>query len=78
KLLYALANGAPIEKEELARVLWDAQYRPNVHDNALWTNLKRLRRLVSPAGLTIEVTEDGYRLAADARFLFISAKGPVA
>ncbi|MBK8995184.1 MAG: winged helix-turn-helix domain-containing protein [Myxococcales bacterium] len=66
RLLYTLAAraGSVVSKDELTRAMWGSDYDPLRHDTPLWQNVRRLRQLVAPAGLGLEVDEDGYRLVA--------------
>ncbi|MDB4967805.1 MAG: hypothetical protein JWN44_3494 [Myxococcales bacterium] len=71
RLLYALAGGTTA-KTALAVALWGQAYKPSTHDNALWMNVTRLRKLVAPAGLGIEATDGEYRLVAADGFVFVA------
>ncbi len=75
KLLYALAArpNLVVTKEDLANQLWAGRYNPLRHDGALWVNVRRLRVLLEKTGLTIELAEDGYRLAVPASFVYVDA-----
>jgi hypothetical protein len=73
RLLYLLAPGTPVDKPTLATALWGTAYKPSTHDNALWVNMMRLRKLVAPAGLTVQTTETGYRLIAPAGLVVVGA-----
>jgi hypothetical protein len=44
------------------------EYHPGRDDNALFANLRRLRRLIAPLGVHIESTPEGYRLLVPAGF----------
>lgn len=64
RLLCALARraGSAVTKEELVREVWGFDYDPRRHDTPLWQNVRRLRQIVAPAGLTIVVDDHGYCL----------------
>ncbi len=70
RLLYTLAEdpGALVSKEVLVERTWSVAYDPLRHDTALWQNIHRLRRLLEPLSLGVEVDEDGYRLLAPTDF----------
>jgi DNA-binding winged helix-turn-helix (wHTH) protein len=72
RLLYALAASprALVSKEALVQSTWSVAYDPLRHDTALWQNIHRLRRLLEPTGLGIEVDELGYRLTTPKSFRF--------
>lgn len=74
RLLYALAAnpGVLVSKETLVEQTWSVAYDPLRHDTALWQNIHRLRRLLEPTGLGIEVDELGYRLTTPKEFRFLS------
>lgn len=38
--------GAVLKKEDLVREVWGEVYRPQTHDNKIYVNIKRLRRLI--------------------------------
>lgn len=73
RLLYALAAtpGSLVSKESLVESTWSVPYDPLRHDTALWQNIHRLRRLLEPTGLGIEVDELGYRLTTPKNFQFL-------
>lgn len=74
RLLFVLASGGNLDKAALAAELWGTAYKPITHDNALWVNMMRLRKLVAPAGLTVQTTEAGYRLVAPAGLVVVGAR----
>lgn len=47
-LLRALlkSKGTTLQKEELVRQVWSEDYSPDTHDNKIYVNIKRLRRLI--------------------------------
>jgi len=67
RLFYALleAPGRGHDRTALARAIWAIDYRPSVHDGALWVNVKRLRALVARAGLQIVSHDDGVGLRVE-------------
>lgn len=71
RLCYALAAraNAVVSKDDLVRAMWDTDYDPLRHDTPLWQNVRRLRQLLAPAGLAVEVDEGGYRLVAPESFV---------
>jgi AAA domain len=73
RLLYALAAkpGVVLSKDELTQSMWGLAYDPLRHDTPLWQNIRRLRKFVTPAGLGVEVDEEGYRLIAPPDFRFV-------
>ncbi len=73
KLLYAMA-GRPndaLSKAELAAAIWPGRYDPLRHDGALWVNLRRLRQLLAPTPLAVELWNDGYRLVVPESFVYL-------
>ena len=46
--VFASKPGEVQTKEALVRKVWQQSYDPNVHDNKLYVNIKRLRRLLEP------------------------------
>lgn len=42
----AKAPGSVLKKEDLVREVWGETYRPQTHDNKIYVNIKRLRRLI--------------------------------
>jgi hypothetical protein len=70
RLLYALARG-PASKTRLAERLYGRAYKPSTHDNALWMNVMRLRKLIQPAGMRIETSDGDYRLVPPGGFVFL-------
>jgi len=78
KLLYTLARApsATLGKEELVKRIWNVAYRPLVHDNALWVNIRRLRTTLEGSGVALEYDDDGYRLTVPSGFLFVDSDAP--
>ncbi len=73
KLLYAMAGkpNVALSKAELAAAIWPGRYDPLRHDGALWVNLRRLRQLLSPSPLVVELWGDGYRLVVPESFVYL-------
>ncbi|HEY0478712.1 MAG TPA: AAA family ATPase [Kofleriaceae bacterium] len=67
RLLYTLAAdlGRAHDKASLTRGIWNASYKPERHDGALWVNVKRLREILQGTGLRVDSGDDGYRLRVD-------------
>jgi hypothetical protein len=76
QLLYLLADVETVDKTTLATALWGAAYRPRTHDNALWVNMARLRKLISPIGLTVRSSDTGYCLVAPSRLVIVGSLPP--
>jgi hypothetical protein len=70
RLLYALAEHRSA-KAALAERLYGRAYKPSTHDNALWMNVMRLRKLIEPAGLRIEASDGDYRLVGPAELIYV-------
>jgi hypothetical protein len=66
RLLYALleAPGRTHDRAALAHAIWSVGYRAS-HDGALWVNVRRLRSLLAPIGLTVATDEEGVRLCVE-------------
>src|SRR5690606_32073744 len=47
-LLLAEAPGKQFSKEDLAREIWEQEYNPLRHDNNIYININRLRKLIEP------------------------------
>ena len=73
RLLYAMAArvNQPVNKEELVRAAWDAEYDPRRHDTTLRVNIRRLRVILGDEELAVERDEVGYRLRAPDGFAYI-------
>ncbi|HEV7558896.1 MAG TPA: hypothetical protein VGO00_25665, partial [Kofleriaceae bacterium] len=76
QLLYLLAGAGTVDKTTLATALWGAAYKPATHDNALWVNMARLRKLVSPIGLAVQTNDIGYRLVAPSDLVVVGSLPP--
>ncbi len=71
-------EGADIErgvtKAEIIQAVWKESYRPEAHDNKLYYNINRLRRLIEPDIKKPQYVlnwKEGYRLAPGLRVQFI-------
>ncbi len=72
--LFAAAPGSVYSKEEIVEKVWEVEYHPLRHDAALFTNIMRIRRLLSDdKNELIVVSEDGYTMAPPADFLYVEA-----
>lgn len=49
--ILAAQSGQPVGHEELARLLWDEEYDPRVHDNKIYVTIRRLRELLEPSAV---------------------------
>jgi tetratricopeptide (TPR) repeat protein len=67
--------GATLSKEDLVREVWAEDYRPQSHDNKIYVNIKRLRRLIEPDDGSTEYIlrgKLGYYLNPNLRIAVIS------
>jgi DNA-binding winged helix-turn-helix (wHTH) protein len=67
-LCKAHLNGSEVgvTKAELIQAVWNENYHPSIHDNKLYYNINRLRRLIEPDVAKPKYllnSKDGYRLA---------------
>jgi len=65
-----------LSKRELIEQVWGERYRPDVHDNKLYYNINRLRKLIEPDTKTpryLESWREGYRLAPGLRVEYLEA-----
>ena len=62
-----------VSKATLAELAFGHTYAPHRDDNPLRVNLNRLRTLVEPSGLRVEL-EGGYRIVTPDGFLYIRAQ----
>lgn len=46
--LFLSHQGKTFSKEDLAKMIWDQEYDPSVHDNKIYVTIKRLRQLIEP------------------------------
>lgn len=68
--------GATLSKEDLVREVWAEDYRPQSHDNKIYVNIKRLRRLIEPDDGSTEYIlrgKLGYYLNPNLRIVVIPA-----
>ncbi|MBY0385775.1 DeoR family transcriptional regulator [bacterium] len=49
-------------KEELVQKIWGYQYDPLRHDPLIYSSMNKVRRLLSPHGDWIQLTENGYQI----------------
>lgn len=78
--LFLRNPGKAFSKEDLIERVWLETYNPLHHDSRIYTTLKRLRQLLSEAGLksTIEHDEAGYRFVAKEEFAIIERQSKFA
>lgn len=68
-----------LKKEDLVREVWGESYRPQSHDNKIYVNIKRLRRLIEgDEGSTEYILrgKQGYYLNPKARIFLVEADAP--
>lgn len=69
--------GATLTKEDLVREVWGESYRPQSHDNKIYVNIKRLRRLIEPEDGSTEYIlrgKQGYYLNPNLKISVISSE----
>lgn len=69
--------GATLSKEDLVREVWAEEYRPQSHDNKIYVNIKRLRRLIEPDDGSTEYIlrgKLGYYLNPNLRIAIVPAE----
>jgi tetratricopeptide (TPR) repeat protein len=69
--------GATLTKEDLVREVWGESYSPQNHDNKIYVNIKRLRRLIEPEDGNTEYIlrgKQGYYLNPNLKISVISPK----
>jgi tetratricopeptide (TPR) repeat protein len=75
----ALKNPSTVlKKEDLVREVWGESYRPLSHDNKIYVNIKRLRRLIEGEDGSTEYIlrgKQGYYLNPKARIFLVEADG---
>ncbi len=67
-----------LSKAEIIQYVWSEKYRPEAHDNKLYYNINRLRKLIEPdvKNPTYLLNwKEGYRLAPGLKVQFIGGKG---
>ncbi len=68
-----------LSKAEIIERVWQENYRPEAHDNKLYYNINRLRKLIEPdmkAPQYLQNWKEGYRLAPGLRVHFVGAIEP--
>ena len=66
-----------LSKAEIIRSVWNEPYRPEAHDNKLYYNINRLRKLIEPDVRKPQYLlnwKEGYRLAPGLRIHFIGGQ----
>ncbi len=66
-----------LSKAEIIERVWKENYRPEAHDNKLYYNINRLRKLIEPDVKNPQYLlnwKEGYRLAPGLRIQFIGGK----
>jgi tetratricopeptide (TPR) repeat protein len=69
-----------LSKAEIIQSVWDQPYRPEAHDNKLYYNINRLRKLIEPDIRKPQYVlnwKEGYRLAPGLRIQFIGGSKKV-
>ncbi len=69
--------GATLSKEDLVREVWGESYRPQSHDNKIYVNIKRLRRLIEPEDGSTEYIlrgKQGYYLNPNLKISVIASE----
>jgi tetratricopeptide (TPR) repeat protein len=69
-------NERGLSKAEIIERVWKEQYRPEAHDNKLYYNINRLRKLIEPDVRKPQYLlnwKEGYRLAPGLRVQFIGS-----
>ena len=75
--LEAGEQGDGLSKAEIIRKVWGEDYRPEAHDNKLYYNINRLRKLIEPDMRKPRYLlnwREGYRLAPGLRVQFVGAR----
>ena len=70
-----------LSKAEIIQFVWKEAYRPEIHDNKLYFNINRLRKLIEPDVRKPQYLlswRNGYRLAPGLKVQFLSGRGPSA
>ncbi|MHA7633799.1 winged helix-turn-helix domain-containing protein [Corallococcus sp. M7] len=73
RLLYALARqpGRILSKEDCVRAMWNADYDPRLHDNALRVHVSHVRDMLEGTGTRVVFEDPGYRLEVSPGFTFV-------
>jgi DNA-binding winged helix-turn-helix (wHTH) protein len=67
-----------LSKAEIIEFVWKESYRPEAHDNKLYYNINRLRKLIEPDVRKPQYLlnwKEGYRLAPGLRIHFVGGLG---
>ena len=67
-----------LSKAEIIERVWKESYRPEAHDNKLYYNINRLRKLIEPDVKKPQYLlnwKEGYRLAPGLRIQFVGVRG---
>ncbi|WP_375754437.1 winged helix-turn-helix domain-containing protein [Corallococcus exercitus] len=74
RLLYALARqpGRTLSKEDCVRAMWNADYDPRLHDNALRVHVSHVRDMLEGTGTRVVFEDPGYRLEVTPGFTFVT------
>ncbi|NOJ97609.1 hypothetical protein HMI51_32290 [Corallococcus coralloides] len=74
RLLYALARqpGRILSKEDCVRAMWNADYDPRLHDNALRVHVSHVRDMLEGTGTRVVFEDPGYRLEVSPGFTFVT------
>ncbi|AFE07111.1 hypothetical protein COCOR_06768 [Corallococcus coralloides DSM 2259] len=74
RLLYALARqpGRILAKEDCVRAMWNADYDPRLHDNALRVHVSHVRDMLEGTGTRVVFEDPGYRLEVSPGFTFVT------
>ncbi|WP_147450428.1 winged helix-turn-helix domain-containing protein [Corallococcus carmarthensis] len=74
RLLYALARqpGRTLSKEDCVRAMWNADYDPRLHDNALRVHVSHVRDMLEGTGTRVVFEDPGYRLEVSPGFTFVT------
>lgn len=76
--LFLSTPGQPIAKAEIVQKVWGESYRPQVHDNKIYVNIKRLRKLIEAEDGSTEYlkrAKDGYFLNPNAKLIYLKKEG---
>jgi DNA-binding winged helix-turn-helix (wHTH) protein len=79
EILKALSRHAGLTKAEIIQRVWREIYRPEAHDNKLYYNINRLRKLIEPdmkAPRYVLNHASGYRLAPGLRVRLLHQESP--
>ncbi len=68
RLLSALADGGPTDRESLFLRVWERKYLPPSSDNSLYVAINRLRTVLESTGLAVAAVADGYRITVGATY----------